>query len=623
LEAKPFAIGKILSERQRFIVPIYQRTYAWTEKKHLEPFFEQVAEKASERLTTTKVRFSHYMGALLVIPLGDPVFGKIQSFNVVDGQQRLTTFCLLFAALRDIAKTVSPGLLERQLLDLLVHANDVPMENKKTERFKLQPTAYDRELFRDLVDRDSKEIAAKYAKYYYKNGRLRTGGAPLPLAAYQFFRDSVSDFLGESDANDPVDKHSRLVGLCTAVFEDFKLIVITLAKDDDAQVIFETLNSGGEPLAAMDLVRNDVFYRAIRNEEDTEMLMEEHWKVFEDPFWKQEQVQGRIKKPRIDFYLGHVLSAAQGRIISLGELYAEYKIYTTNNPLSSSKAELIRLTNHVNTYRSLIIPDLTTSLGKLAFRLNVFEVSTAYPLVFVIADSSVAEEEKAHLYNLIASYVIRREICGFGAKNYNNVFVEVAAAVNAGGVSETSFIAAFAKRANSIAGKFPTNTEFAKAILTQPAYLTIPPRRLRFIIEELEFASRDKFAVAGSLQTGLSVEHILPQSWRGKWLLPDGTKVSVDPLAVLDDVTKTAVERRERTIHTLANLTLLPQAANSSVGNDSFADKRDRLLGSLLAMNTEIAKCGDEDWHEDRGIKKRGEDLCEKAMQLWPGIDNT
>ena len=83
--------------------------------------------------------------------------------------------------------------------------------------------------------------------------------------------------------------------------EDFRVIVITLDDTDDAQVIFETLNSGGEPLAAMDLVRNDVFHRAIRRDEDPEELMAKRWSVFENPFWKQEAIQGRIRKPRIDF----------------------------------------------------------------------------------------------------------------------------------------------------------------------------------------------------------------------------------------------------------------------------------------------------------------------------------
>ena len=55
-----------------------------------------------------------------------------------------------------------------------------------------------------------------------------------------------------------------------------KLVVITLGEDDDAQVIFETLNSKGEPLLAMDLVRNNIFHRAEKQGASAEALYKEH-----------------------------------------------------------------------------------------------------------------------------------------------------------------------------------------------------------------------------------------------------------------------------------------------------------------------------------------------------------
>jgi uncharacterized protein with ParB-like and HNH nuclease domain len=79
MEAKPLSIGSILRERQRFVVPIYQRTYAWTVKKQLDSFFEQVEAKATERFGGGRSAFSHYMGALLVIPEGEAVFGRVSS----------------------------------------------------------------------------------------------------------------------------------------------------------------------------------------------------------------------------------------------------------------------------------------------------------------------------------------------------------------------------------------------------------------------------------------------------------------------------------------------------------------------------------------------------------------
>ena len=104
-------------------------------------------------------------------------------------------------------------------------------------------------------------------QYFYKNGKIISkGGPPIPLGAYWFFAIRAEAFI----AVDEGDARTRLLALADAIFQHFQFIVITLSKEDDPQVIFATLNTGGEPLAAMDLVRNDVFLRASRNHEDEE-----------------------------------------------------------------------------------------------------------------------------------------------------------------------------------------------------------------------------------------------------------------------------------------------------------------------------------------------------------------
>jgi uncharacterized protein with ParB-like and HNH nuclease domain len=82
-------------------VSLLQR-WIWSEKRQLEPLFAQIEAKAQERLQSGKVEFPHYMGSLLVIPEGEATFGRIQAFDIVDGQQRLTTFHLCYAAMRDV-----------------------------------------------------------------------------------------------------------------------------------------------------------------------------------------------------------------------------------------------------------------------------------------------------------------------------------------------------------------------------------------------------------------------------------------------------------------------------------------------------------------------------------------
>src|SRR4051812_20697101 len=172
---------------------------------------------------------------------------------------------------------------------------------------------------------DTGDLRKKYSGSFYKNGRVLES-AELPLRAWGFLRNEAEEFI---QAKGPESIGERLSALSQAVLEDFQLIVITLGEHDDAQVIFETLNAGGEPLAAMDLVRNDVFHRAVRAGDDVELLMERRWRTFEDPFWKETVTRGRLKKPRIDFFLSDTLAAETGKEILLTELYARYKTFVS------------------------------------------------------------------------------------------------------------------------------------------------------------------------------------------------------------------------------------------------------------------------------------------------------
>ena len=615
MDAKPLSIGKILSEKQRFVVPIYQRTYAWTAKEQLEPFFEQVEAKAAERLSSNRSAYSHYMGALLVIPDSEAVFGRVQEYNVVDGQQRLMTFHLFYAALRDLALEHGFDRMAQQLAALLLIADNTLLQDPKEERYKLQPTAYDRTLFRDLIDLRCDNVREKYDRYFYAKGTLRAGESPLPLRAWWYFREEALNFMRDSTQKQD-DLEKRLLALSTTLFEDFRLIVITLSVDDDAQVIFRTLNSGGKPLAAMDLVRNDIFHRANRRKEDVQALVEGAWAIFEQEFWKQEQTQGRIKKPRIDFYLAHTLAAEEGEDVSLSELYAEYKGFVVKKNFTTAAAEIETLAKYSSVYKELVTPSDSKSgaLSRLANRLSIFDVSTAYPLVFVVAISKSGDAAKEGIYDLIASYIVRRAFCYLTPKSYNKTFVRLAAAMKTREVSVEILSEEF-KRLEGDAVRFPSDADVRNAILTNRYYGGIGQIRLRLILKELEMAMRDKFDEGGGLREDLTIEHVMPESWQEFWLLSDGRKAPPDLETYVDEKMRRMIIERESLKHTLGNLTLLTPAANPSLGKRGFEEKKQRLRDSLLKMNQVIA--GNPSWDEST-IRQRSTYLADLAIKIWP-----
>ncbi len=619
MKADPFQIGGVLRDGKRFIVPIYQRSYAWTRERQLEKLFDSIDAKACERLAGKVTAHPHYMGALLLSPRGKFTFGSLPVFDVVDGQQRLTTYQLFIAALRDAAKSIPDASLTDKLTPFLLNTDEQMMKEPKSERFKLFASRYDRALFQDLVSGDRDALRKQYASAFFKNGKIRESDAPLPLRAWWFFREEAQAFIGDGA---PADRSTRLTALSAALLEDFRVIVITLDETDDAQVIFETLNSGGEPLAAMDLVRNDVFHRAIRGEEDLDALMERRWSVFEDAFWKQETTQGRLKKPRIDFFLAHTLAAETGKEVLLTELYAGYKAFASERAFPTVEAELDALLAHAPTYRSLAAPQGTGALPELARLLEVFDVSTAYPLVFVIASSDADDDEKAALYRLIGSYVVRRALCGLTPKAFNLTFVRVASYLRTHGVTSASFAAAFSDSPGD-AVRFPGDDELQAALRSREQYGKMLQARLRYVLGELEKAARGSFDEALGLRDDLTIEHVLPDMWAEHWPLPDGSRAPPDHVVAADDPRHKMIATREVLKNSIGNLTLLTSSGNPRLGNRPFTvadpesglSKREALRTSLLKMNHEIA--AEADWGEPQ-IQSRADILAKRAVALWP-----
>jgi Protein of unknown function (DUF1524) len=295
-------------------------------------------------------------------------------------------------------------------------------------------------------------------------------------------------------------------------------------------------------------------------------------------------------------WLSDTLAAETGREIILTELYARYKSFVGERRFASVDSERETLLRHAPTYHKLVEPAGQTALAEVGRELAVFDVTTAYPLVFVIQASNAPEEEKAALYRLIVSYVVRRMLCGLTAKNYNNVFLRLGGQLRTDGVSLATGASAFAAIDGDTV-RFPTKVEFRDAISTRRQYRNIQQHRLRHILCHLELEARDKFDEATGLPDDLTIEHVLPDVWREHWLLPDGTQAAADLMTGMSESQLKLIAEREAVKHTLGNLPLLTDARNPSLGNLDFAAKQEKLRKSLLKLNHEIAEM--PNWTEE------------------------
>lgn len=189
MKAGPVIIGQVLQNRWRFCVPIYQRHYVWDEKTQWEPFWADIRTKAIERLEGRERRFSHFMGAVVLEQRGTFSAKRVPSFQVVDGQQRLTTFQLFLAAARDYAKSASFETTASNIDSYIYNDKLNLMEEPDIERFKVWPTQYDRQLFIDVLTLGRAGLRAKYPDWFYKGQeKLYTYNyVPRLISAYGYF----------------------------------------------------------------------------------------------------------------------------------------------------------------------------------------------------------------------------------------------------------------------------------------------------------------------------------------------------------------------------------------------------------------------------------------------------
>jgi uncharacterized protein with ParB-like and HNH nuclease domain len=623
MEAQDYIVNEVLQDGRRFMVPIYQRQYQWG-KKRLDPFWNDVVAKADEVLRNES-RFVHYMGALILAPTGDSDrIAYTPSIQVVDGQQRLTTFLLFLASLRECANELGIPDVDAAVKEYIFNTPK-SKDTDENARFKLTPTPSDRKLFWTIMEEGMAGVHKLYPDLFYLNGNLKRGAAPAALAAFDLFNERIRFYLNwgvadstllDGEAVDPVPKEDRISALFTALLSRMKLVTIRLSDADDAQVIFETLNSQAEPLLAMDLVRNNIFHRAEKQGSSVEELHAELWQPFETPFWKADAPRARPVRPRIEHFLAHALTAQTGSATSMRELYAEYRAFARpkgKERFETVADELHALTQFVPVYKALEGQHTDDNdLGWIGKKLLVWEVTTAYPAIFQIAVATIDPSEKRAMYQTIYSYIVRRALCLLGAKNLNNVFQRTVAAFLKNGTSADVLAASLLDQTGP-AVRFPNDEEVRSSILNNGLYGRLNNPRLGDILWELELNRRTSKMEKVERPENLWIEHIMPASWDANWPLPDGSDL---PLYSSEPEMADLVSERDRLINTLGNLTLITSGLNISLGNESFEAKCAKLNdNTLLALNQWIV--ARPRWTEDE-IRERGANLAEAAVTIWP-----
>ena len=620
MDANAAAVLELFEKKMQIEVPLFQRQYVWNRARHWEPLWADISHKFTEYLEGRRDAPPHFLGALVLDQQLTPVV-HVSRRQVIDGQQRLTTLQVFLAALRDFAKEQSCEDIVEECEGFLF--NHGMMANREDDQFKVRPTQADRKQFRDVVEAGSRsQVETRHPPVKKKYAR-KISPRPRMVEAYLFFHEQLTEFFLGTAEEPPLAADSslslRLDECLQALKNALQVVVIDLGRDDDAQVIFETLNSLGEPLLPADLLRNFIFLRAARLGEPQEELYEEYWRPFDDDFWRVPTKQGRLNRPRSDLFLQHFLASREGRAIPIGHLFVEYRHWiNTQSPFGTVREELDTLARQRKDFRRIIDPRRDDPLFTTSQFLDAFDVRTAYPLLLAMLDADPSTGEVVAMCRVIESYLIRRAILGLPTGNYNRLFLQATRVLQS-----SDFTArALAEQLGSASGSsaWPSDESFREAWMTQHAYHVMNSPRLVHVLKRLSDSFSDNKSEQVTVEGQLTVEHLLPQSWIEHWRLPDGSRgMTYEELfsAGDDDPRAAATRKRNQALHTMGNLTILPPGAQPWVSNGPWEEKRPKILSKALLPINPSTLHDAETWDED-AIRQRGEDLFKRALTIWP-----
>ena len=272
-----------LGNRRQFAIPIYQRTYSWTEKECRQLWDDIVRAGANEAV------LAHFIGSVVYIEQGLSTVTTPSPVLVIDGQQRLTTVTLLLAALAETLGDAEPvdGFSRRKLRNRYL----LDQEEVGERRFKLLLSQTDKESLIAIVSRGEQP----------KEPSLRV------TQNFGLFQSWIAARNGE------------LAAVCRGLAK-LAVVDIALNRDhDNPQLIFESMNSTGRALTQADLIRNFILM-GLEPEMQTR-LYKQFWRPMEVDFGQE--AYGLY----FDTFMRHYLTVKTGEIPNVGEVYESFKKY--------------------------------------------------------------------------------------------------------------------------------------------------------------------------------------------------------------------------------------------------------------------------------------------------------
>lgn len=541
--------------KKQYCIPVFQRDYAWTEEQCTKLFEDIVMAYKKDR--------PHFCGSFVYAPLGSKK--HIDSYIIIDGQQRFTTLYILIKALADSADDDR----DKDALQRYLYNEDkfdrYGLDEKS--KLKLKPVKTDNDQLLLLMSGKIEQMDKSRRGIIYHN--------------YMLFMQLIKSFLEESSANSVLMINDGIEKLICAD--------IRLDTDDNAQEIFERINSTGIKLGLADLIRNYI----LMTDTDQERLYEEYWLT----------VQNLLPDKLLDNFFIDYLNMKSDGFVKESEAYKSFKQVYVEGKYDNEKM-LQEILHYAKQYYVFCYgsSDFGAEVNKALAGLRKLKQTTVYLFLFRVFDDYengiINKNELARVLKMLLSYSIRRLVCEIGSNTlrglYKTLYGRVFEQKENKNTYYDSLVSFFLQQTSK--NTIPSDNEFVTAL--QEKNLYSKNALCKYLLCAIENQGKE------TLDTeNLSIEHIMPQN----------KNLSMSWQKMLGENWQSV---HEKYLHTLGNLTLT--GYNSELGDKPFEKKKEKLEETITHIAVLYSDVKDKSEWNSVNMEKRAKRLAEIILKLFP-----
>ena len=542
----------------QYVIPVYQRNYTW-KKKHIQKLLKDIEDLLEGKTS------SHFIGSIVYVVTSD-VFNQ-REWSIVDGQQRLTSVFLMLYAIRDVLREEGQ---EQMALSLTSQY----LENVNAEgsyKLRLKPLVSNDEAFRKIVESDFETID-KSTLIYQNYDILKKRILAWRKSGYSI---------------------QQIIGAINKLY----VVYIQLDKDDNAQQIFESINSTGETLKASDLIRNFI----LMNKEDKTQTL------YYNRYWTPIENYLENDSSKLEEFFRFYISLKRYDLISKNDLYEEFIKYW-NERLADSNTEEILLSEilkYSKYYSQLYLSGTVDSVEKEILVLKKIKSNMPAPLLMELVamyeDDKIQLNQLKQCIQLINIYLIRRHMCELDTSSITRLFPYILRSVISKFDNDHTDIVDALKyylvnQSKNKASYMPTDDDVRDSLSKKNAYI-LSHTRTFFDVVEMDSPIEISYK-------NLTVEHIMPQTPTEYWKSCCGV----------------SEEEYSSLVNLIGNLTLADKSTNSKIGNQNFETKKTEL-GKVGRINLTRDILVSDEWNKD-AIIKRNNRLTELFIETFPYFDS-